>query len=622
MDGRGGTRCAGLVAALAVVAALVLGPGGAAGASPLRGPGTPLPGTWLGSYATFGGDPWVWCVDAGRALPEPGHAWTSSPVRAPAVAYALSQHGTQARPDTHAALSYLVHTSPDLPHDAVAAVPPQPPVAAGMDLPRRVAALADEAARLSGPYSVPVELAVDPDRRGAAVTVSVESAAGHLLPGRPLVAQLSGPAAWDYGSTRRAAASGTEPATWRLVATGDGVVTVTVEAAVPPVDVQLFDPGRAGVQRVVGAAPPAGASGSATAGLRATFAPRVTTRTSDAVAAPGAVLTDLLDVGTRDRTTWPPGVTVEVVSTLWGPFTEAPAEAGSAPEGAPVVGQVTTPVEGTGTVQTGGLELPGPGYYVWTEQVVADDHQTGWSGRFGVAEETTLARWQPSVETQTSEAVTFVGAELRDHLTVTGVRPGASVVVRSTLWGPFPQRPSEAPTVPEGSPAVGTVETTVDGDDSWTTDALAVRAPGWYVWTETIAEDSHHAGWTSTFGRVVETTHVPAPVEAPTTVQSPAVVPEVEVQASRHVVQLPRTGADPLAASWAGAGLVVVGGGLLASSRRHQRAARHRADPGATPQATPSSGWVPQRPTPGRQPTDGPRARWRSESPWPRAVSR
>ncbi|HZI98864.1 MAG TPA: hypothetical protein VFD41_15190 [Actinomycetales bacterium] len=608
MSGGGRTRLAGVLGVLAVVGALVLGPGSAAGASPLRGPGTPLPGTWLGSYATFGGTPWVWCIDAGRALPEPDHPWTSSSVRAPDVAYAVAAHGGRAEPEQHAALSYLVHTSPDLPHDAVAAVPPRPPDVPGMDLPGRVAALAEEAARLAGPYAVAVDVAPDADGRAALVTASVTSAAGHPVAGRQLVAELAGPATWDDGSSRLEATSAAEPSAWRVSATGDGEVTVTVEAAVPPVDVQLFDPGRPGVQRVVAAAPPGTASGSAAVNLRTSFVPRVTTRTSAAVAAPGAVLTDVLDVATLDATTWPPGVPVVVVSTLWGPFGEPPAEADSAPEGAPVVGRVTTDVDGPGTVGTAGLRLPGPGYYVWTEEIAPDAHQTGWTGRFGLAAETTLARWQPSVLTRTSDAVTVAGAEVRDHLTVSGVRPGASVVVESTLWGPFTGQPAEAEEPSDGAPTVGTVQTVVDADGTWTTDALVVPSPGWYVWTETIAGDDHHAPWSSTFGRVAETTHVP--------------VPDVEARASRLVPELARTGAEPTATAGAGAGLLLLGGGLVAGTRRRRRASpRHRAGPEAPLPDVTRVGWVPERPLPG-QPDGWVRGSLRSERPWTRAVSR
>ena len=178
-------RC-GVLAAVVLLAVLVAGTGGAAGAAALRGPGTPLPGTWLGSYATFDGSPWVWCVDAGRAAPEPGHAWSASPVRAPAVAYLLAEHGGATDPENHAALSYLVHTSADLPHDAVAAVPPEPPQVSGMDLPGRVQALREEASRAAGPYTLPtsVEVAADGrsagrDRRGALRRRARRGGTGH-----------------------------------------------------------------------------------------------------------------------------------------------------------------------------------------------------------------------------------------------------------------------------------------------------------------------------------------------------------------------------------------------------------------------------------------------------------
>lgn len=617
--GRGRASGAVLVAVV-LLASLVLGTGGAAGASvdAPRGPGTPLPGTWLGSYATFAGSPWVWCVDAGRGAPERGLAWSPTPVRAPASAYLLAVHGDVAEPENHAALSYLVQTDPDLPHDAVVSVPPQPPQVPGMDLPGRVAALRGEAARAAGPYTLPTSLEVDADGRGALVTASVLAASGHALAGRPMTARIEGPGQWvDGGASLLEATSGEEPSSWRLRATADGEVTVTVEAVVPPVDVTLFGSGRPGVQRVVAAAAPARVAASASGRLRTTFAPRVATRTSAAVTSPGSVLTDVLEVGTGEGTTWPPGVEVDVVSTLWGPFTDRPAEADRAPAGAPAVGHVTTRVVGPGPATTPGLEVPAPGYYVWTEEIVADERQTGWAGRFALADETSLARWQPSVETRTSDAVTFPGAQLRDHLRVSGLRPGASVAVRSTLWGPFADRPEPAPAPPEGAPAVGTVTTQVGGsrgvggsrvdggstggggtvesggDGVVTTQPLVVAEPGWYVWTETVAEDEYHAAWASAFAAVAETTYVPsrpAPAgQAPVAQAVPVQAVEVQPAPARRLpvppspvleasaAQLPRTGADPVATTSAGTGLLLLGGGLLAGARSRRCGGRHRA---------------------------------------------
>lgn len=603
---------AGAAATIAVLVGLLL-TGGTAGASALRGPGTPLPGTWLGSYATFGGVPWVWCTDAGRAAPESGYSWTEVPVTAPSAAYLLATHGDVAEAENHAALSYLVHTSPDLPHDAGVGVPPQPPPVAGMDLPGRVATLRDDAARNAGPYTVPTSMTLEPDGRSAQVSTVVLSAAGHPVVGRRLVARVDGSAAFEAGGTVVEATSDAEPSTWRVVPTGDGPVTVTVEADVPPVDVTLLDPGRAGVQRVVAPRGTAVVTGTATASLRSTFVPQVTTRTSDADTAPGSVLTDALVVETREGTSWPEGVEVDVTSTLWGPFEARPVEAEAAPADAPVAGVVTTRVDGPGEFVTPGIEVPGAGYYVWTEEIAADEHQTGWAGRFGVAEETSLARWQPSVETRTSDAVTYPGAELRDHLVVSGARPGAELVVRSTLWGPFEERPAQAASAPPGAPVVGTLDTVVDGPGDWTTAPLVVLAPGWYVWTETLPEDEHHAAWASPFGRVAETTQVSSPAAPPPVVEQPT-PPAVSGAPQRPgrvevgpTAELPRTGAEPGAATWAGAGLLVVGGGLVAAGRRRASSGRHRARRGTpAPVARPApaaraaggraTGWVPQRP--------------------------
>jgi len=135
---------------------------------------------------------------------------------------------------------------------------------------------------------------------------------------------------------------------------------------------------------------------------------------------------------------------------------------------------------------------------------------------FGDAVETTLVPYTPQVTTQTSLQVASAGAELTDHLALSGAAPGVTYQITSVLYGPFEARPPRQATVPVDAPEVGRVvtELTADatGQASGHTAGLVVDQAGYYVWVETIAEDllgSGSKGWTGEFGQSSETTVVP-----------------------------------------------------------------------------------------------------------------
>lgn len=132
--------------------------------------------------------------------------------------------------------------------------------------------------------------------------------------------------------------------------------------------------------------------------------------------------------------------------------------------------------------------------------------------------------FQPIVSTRTSEPRISWPGTLYDNLAVstadgapwlTDPLTGEAVrlEVVSTLWGPFPERPSESPDVPEGAPAAGSVRTIVAGPGEYRTAPLPVSDPGYYVWTEQIDPASALPStakdfvkpWQSVFGKVSET---------------------------------------------------------------------------------------------------------------------
>jgi hypothetical protein len=560
----------------------------------VRGHGRAHPATWFGSYATFGGEPWAWCVDAGRAAPDPGYAWTPSPVPAPRVSYLLTRYGGDVSDESSAALSYLVHTSPDLPHDPRHPVPSTPPSFSGLDVPRRVAALRADAAAFAGPYSVRVSVDVAPGGASGTVRAVLVSAAGRPVAGWPATVRLEGPVHLVPGGGTSATATTTDggPA-WAFETTGSGRVAATVTVRAPADHVVLHDPGSAGVQRVVTAAPVAEVSGSAAAEVARPFAPRVTTRTSATVASPGSRLSDALTVSVAEGT-WPAATPLTVTSTLWGPFPTRPVEADRPPDGAPSVGTVETVVHGPGEWTTPELAVGEPGYYVWTEEVAADDAQTGWRGRFGVAEETTVVPWVPRVTTRASTRSAAVGAVVTDTVVVSGLpagfgdRPGDETALAVTLFGPFDAPPEDGDCTAD-APVAGRQEVVAANGTVVPGPFGPLTAPGWYTFVEHLAASERVVEHTGPCGAPSETVHVTSgvtPPPPPPQESSPPEQPEQPEQPSRPPAPsaLPRTGSDPAPLATAGAALL--GLGVLLSAGVRRRPARRSP-----------VGWVPARPS-------------------------
>ena len=292
------------------------------------------------------------------------------------------------------------------------------------------------------------------------------------------------------------------------------------------------------------------------------WTPIVTTETSQQRATPGARLTDTLTV-----TGLPPRTQVEVTSTLYGPFTTGPSESATVPDEAPVVGTITTPVtadeHGEATATTEALTVEKRGYYVWHETIAAGNEHEAWPGRFGQTSETTIVPWQPAVTTQTSDQTAAPGAKITDTLTVTGLQPGATVQIITTLYGPFTDQPVPADAPPTDAPQVGTLTLEVtagaDGNATAITKSLTVKGPGFYVWREMIAATDEQEAWAGRFGVESETTDVVAPATPPT----PPVPPAPPVPPTPDVPHLPDTGAGATPAMIALAAVLIAAGGTL-----------------------------------------------------------
>jgi hypothetical protein len=200
-------------------------------------------------------------------------------------------------------------------------------------------------------------------------------------------------------------------------------------------------------------APLTRASGHATVRVQrpnpAPFQPRVVTKASSAIAAPGEAVHDTLHVDVEPlkegASAWgvygPDGgpytpIPVTVRSRLLGPFGAAPAEADQPPAGAAVVCEVTTVIDdGPGEYTTPDCTLPAGGYYVWVESIRPDDTPAPdaarvlpWTSRFGVADETVMAQ-SPAEATRDTPA--------QPQLAETGsdTTPAALIAMATVLLG-------------------------------------------------------------------------------------------------------------------------------------------------------------------------------------------
>ncbi|TQL52824.1 hypothetical protein [Subtercola boreus] len=217
----------------------------------------------------------------------------------------------------------------------------------------------------------------------------------------------------------------------------------------------------------------------------------------------------------------------------------------------------------------------------------------------------------PAVQTQTSSSEAVVGAHLTDSLELKlAPRPKLSaeadevgapeeaglatatlsewgvyrdsegalqpvpVTVRSTLWGPFAERPARQDVVPPGAVAVCTVKVLAEnGPGLYRTPDCVLPAEGYYVWTETIdpADTSTaHGGdrilaWASPFGAADETTHAltpPPPPTPPAATETPIPTPAATPPPTPTPTPPPTPGSQVTTTTAAG------GGSVLASTGR------------------------------------------------------
>jgi hypothetical protein len=208
--------------------------------------------------------------------------------------------------------------------------------------------------------------------------------------------------------------------------------------------------------------------------------PKVVTQASKNVVTTGTCVSDTLNVtGTE------PGRTVDVLSSLWGPFDTAPA-VGSMVNTAtsPLAGSDTVQVSGDGAVMTACHVLPTSGYYVFTFESQGGGATVPFESDEVFAAETVLVQWDVEVVTAVNVAEGIPGDCVSDVVNISGMRLGAEVEVTSNLWGPFDAAPEPGSFIdPDTAALENTTVFTVAGNDNYITACSELMEPGFYVYT-------------------------------------------------------------------------------------------------------------------------------------------
>ncbi len=226
-----------------------------------------------------------------------------------------------------------------------------------------------------------------------------------------------------------------------------------------------------------------------------TGTPAITTKISDQSTAPGATVTDTVEVSGLGSLTAP--VQVE----LWGPFQNLEA---IRCEGSPYWSGTFT-ATGDGTYKTDGVTLDRAGYYTYVERIGQAEAYSPTSTECGEVAETTLARATPRVTTVVSKQIATRGTKIFDTIKLKGLGK-TSAPIEVELFGPFASR--EAITC-NGKP-FWSGRVTAKGDGQIRSPAVTVSRAGFYTYREKIV-GSNLVRATSTRCALVAETSLAAP---------------------------------------------------------------------------------------------------------------
>jgi hypothetical protein len=438
------------------------------------------------------------------------------------MAYAVWAHGRTTQPTQAAAVMLYVH---GLMGDA--APGEVAPDAIGPTVAETYARVAGDAALYHGPYRIETRL---PQRLRAgaktAGSVRVLSATGHALPDVSL--RIDAPGATGLPARIETNADGIAKISLTPSASGPLELRVRTEAlasTLPRIYAPTTSAAARNGQRIV---VPASQVVTETVERTVAVQPRLETVVSARRLAPGATVTDTIDVsGLGD-------VTATIRAALYGPF---PARDAIVCTGRPVW-TGTLQVTGDGRYVTAPAQLDTPGFYTYRETIVPSDVVGGVETPCGAVAETTAVVATPTLTTRVSSQSATPGSTISDSVVVSGI--GAlRLVIAAELFGPFE---TQADIRCEGTPAWrGTLQ--ADGDGTYETAPFQVESPGYYTYRESIVEGPANAAVTTDCAEKAETTVVRARPDVTTVASGEVVVPGAKLHDRVRVSGLGSTSA-------------------------------------------------------------------------------
>jgi hypothetical protein len=195
----------------------------------------------------------------------------------------------------------------------------------------------------------------------------------------------------------------------------------------------------------------------------------------------------------------PTGWNRTIQVNVYGPFpTAAAIRCDTTP-----VNQSSFVANGSGVYTTQPFTPTAPGWYAYQLVVPGDANVAGVTTPCAEPKESFRVQVQPRLRTIVSSGALRPDQTVFDRVIVEGLG-GQSVVVQAALYGPFGSREAiKCDTTPVWT---GSVNATADGE--YKTDPVALRAPGYYTYRETIAGSELVKASETTCADVAETTVV------------------------------------------------------------------------------------------------------------------
>ena len=304
------------------------------------------------------------------------------------------------------------------------------------------------------------------------------------------------------------------------------------------------------MQRVISPGPRNTGNFSATAfandPLANEFEPVVTTEAQSALLNPGDPVIDKLTASVVDSVLFPWRSTasgplpVVADGTLYGPFTDPPAQSATVPVGAPVAGTESVTLNGPGDYFTSGsVTVSQSGFYTWVWVIDWNNQPTRtqgnmpagyyWQDDFGRDAETSAVTIDATVTTQVDDDQVGLFQPVGDEITVLhDASTGAwftelvagnyeQVPVQfdgEAYWVPGDVQPALSPAPPTEAIPIGSATITVNAEGTYAGPSITspYAGNGWIVWQWTLDNATgNFQEWSELFGEPTQMARVLAP---------------------------------------------------------------------------------------------------------------